>query len=138
MVSIYQQRAGMPDAYIGKINPENGRVYDEKLGPDEYIGSVNYAKKEVHAHKFGPDEYLGRINDKGEVYAHRVGPDTYVARVEADGKIYRHVPRGRDEYVGRVDQMRHPVEGAAAWFLLFAPTFGAEEESTAEQGDDAA
>jgi len=137
MAKIFKHQNNARDEYIGRINAENGRVYSERLGPDKYIASVNYEKGEVHREKFGPDEYIGRVNDDRKIYAHKVGPDDYVARVEKDGKLYSHVALGRDVYVGRVDDMRHPVEAAAAWFLFFADDEVPEAESAAKDSEAA-
>lgn len=121
MAKIYRHRNNAPDEYIGRIEAADGRVYSEKFGPDTYLGRVDYEKGEVHAHQRGPDNYLGRVDDERKIFAHQFGPDEYEARVEKDGKIYRHRRLKTDEYVGRIQEMRHPVEGAAAWFFFFKP-----------------
>lgn len=122
MAKIYRHRNNAPDSYVGKVDAANGRVYGERFGPDEYIGRVEYGKGELYAHKTGPDKYMGRVDDEGHIFAHQFGPDDYVACVDKDGKIYRHVRMGRDAYVGRLEDMRHPVEAAAAWFFFLSPT----------------
>lgn len=119
MIHIYKHRPHQPDEYIGRIDPDNGRLYSTRFGPDKYIGRVNYDESQVYMHRPGPDVYIGRVDDKGHIYAHQFGPDTYVARIEANGKLYRHVPRGLDTYLGRLENMQYFVEGAAAFFLLF-------------------
>ncbi|MBX3059269.1 MAG: hypothetical protein KF770_22600 [Anaerolineae bacterium] len=129
MAKIYRHRNNAPDSYVGKIDPSNGRVYGEQFGPDVYVGRVDYAKGEVYAHQTGPDKYMGRVDEKQRIYAHQFGPDDYVASVENDGKIYRHVRMGRDAYLGRVEDMRHPVEAAAAWFFFLAPALDETDEA---------
>jgi hypothetical protein len=119
MIHIYMHRPRQRDEYVGRIDPDNGRVYSERFGPDKYIGRVDYDESHVYAHRTGPDDYLGRVDKKGYIYGHQFGPDTYIARIEADGKLYRHISHGRDKYLGRLEDMRHPVEGAAAFFLFF-------------------
>ena len=119
MIQIYKHRPGQRDEYVGRVDPDNGRIYSERFGPDQYIGRVDYNESQVYAHRPGPDNYLGRVDKNGHIFAHQFGPDTYVARIEADGKLYRHIPRGRDTYLGRLENMQHLVEGAAAFFLFF-------------------
>jgi hypothetical protein len=129
MIHIYKHRPRRPDEYVGRIDPDNGRIYSERLGPDKYIGRVDYTESQVYAHRPGPDDYLGRVDKSGHIYAHQFGPDAYAARIEADGKLYRHIPHGRDAYLGRLENMRHPVEGAAAFFFFFnEPTATAQHD----------
>jgi hypothetical protein len=134
MSKIYRHRNNAPDSYVGKIDPDNGRVYSEHFGPDTYIGRVDYGNGEVHAHRSGPDKYVGRVDGDGHIYAHQFGPDDYAASVTAEGKIYRHVRMGRDEYVGFVENMHHPVEAAAAWFFFFVPLPDQADEPSGEGG----
>jgi len=137
MAKIFKHQNNARDEYIGRINAENGRVYSERLGPDKRKQHCRHFISNKRSYKFGPDEYIGRVNDDRKIYAHKVGPDDYVARVEKDGKLYSHVALGRDVYVGRVDDMRHPVEAAAAWFLFFADDEVPEAESAAKDSEAA-
>ena len=109
----------LPGVEARIVDPDNGRVYSERLGPDKYIGRIDYDESRVYAHRPGPDAYLGRVDKSGHIYAHQFGPDSYLARIKANGKLYRHVPHKPDVYLGRLENMRHLVEGAAAFFLFF-------------------
>ncbi len=120
MAKIFRHRRLLPDEHVGNIN-DNGQVYREKFGRDEFLGAVDYQEGRVHGHvSFGGDTYLGNINEKGEIHSHKsFGSDDYVARVKEDGSVYRHVSLRPDELLGKVEGMRHPVEGAAAFFFFF-------------------
>ncbi len=119
MAEIFRHIPRGVDQKLGAINPRNGHVFSERLGPNDYIGRVDYQDGKVYRHRFGPDEYLGRVDSDGRVYAHRFGPDEYLGRVNADGSLYLHNRLARDDYLGTVRGMQHPVEGAAALLLFF-------------------
>lgn len=114
MGKVYRHKPGAPDEYLGRVEPENGKVY---------------------RHRRGPDEYLGRVElDSGKVYSHRLGPDRYVAEVKPSGRIYRHKPGAPDDYLGKVDGLHSLAEGGAAFFLLLQPLV---EGTEIEAGEDA-
>ncbi len=129
MARIYRHIPRAPDQHIGNVDPASGHVYSEQFGPDRYLGRVDYARGHVYHHRFGPDEYLGRVDGRGGVFRHRRGPDEYVGRVAADGRLYRHRRLAPDVYLGHVDDMKHPVEGAAAILFFFLE---ADEREAAE------
>ena len=120
MGKVYRHKRGAPDKYLGRVEPENGKVYHHRPGPDEYLGRVDL--------------------DNGKVYSHRVGPDRYVAEVKSNGRIYRHKPGAPDDYLGRVKDMNSLAEGGAAFFLLLLPVVEGEEieeiEGEAEATED--
>jgi hypothetical protein len=119
MAKIFRHRAMRSDEHVGHID-KDGRVYREKFGPDEYIGRVDFASGKVYAHRTGIDDYLGSVTAEGKIYGHQFGPDKYQASVNAENKIFANKSMARDDYVGWVEEMTHPVEAAAAWFLFFA------------------
>jgi hypothetical protein len=144
MGKVYRHKPGAPDEYLGRVEPENGKVYHHRHGPDERLGHTELDSGRIYRRRLGPDEYLGRVHlDDGKVYSHRIGPDPYVAEVKSDGRIYRHKPGALDDYLGRVEGMHSLAEGGAAYFLLLLPIVeGAEivkvvdeaEDSDADQG----
>lgn len=122
MAEIYQHIPRSPDRKLGTVDAHNGRVTGERFGPDEYIGRVDYDNGKVYRHRrLAADAEIGRVAHDGRIYASRVGPDQYVGRVNNDGRIYRHVALGGDEYLGKVERMQHPVEGAAAMLFFLLP-----------------
>ena len=141
MGKVYRHKPGAPDEYLGRVEPESGKVYSHRHGPDEYLGRVELDSGKVYCHRSGPDEYLGQVRlDDGKVYSHRVGLDRYVAQVKPNGRIYRHVPAAPDDYLGKVENMRSLAEGGAAFFLLLLPiveglALGKAEGSEIETGD---
>ena len=133
MGKVYLHVPGAPDEYLGRVEPENGKVYRHHRGPDEYLGRVELDSGKVYRHRHGPDEYVGRVQlDDGRVYSHRVGPDRYVAEVKANGRIYSHKPISPDDYLGKVERMHSLAEGGAAYWLLLQP---AVEHAPADEGD---
>ena len=133
MIHIYKHRSHRRDEHVGRIDPDNGRIYSDRFGPDKYIGRIDYDESRVYAARPGPDNYLGRVDKNGNIHAHQFGPDTYIARIEEDGKLYRHIPHSPDAYLGRLENMRHPVEGAAAFFLFFnEPTETAQHDDKSD------
>jgi len=122
MGKVYRHKPGAPDEYLGRVEPENGKVYRHRHGPDEYLGRVELESGKVYRHRHGPDKYLGQVRlDDGKVYSHRFGPDRHVAQVKPNGRIYRHKLAALDEYLGKVEDMHSLAEGGAAFFLLLLP-----------------
>ena len=141
MGKVYSHKRGAPDKYLGRVEPENGKVYRHRPGPDEYLGRVDLANGKIYRHRPGLDDYLGEVHlDDGKVYCHRVGPDRYVAEIKSNGRIYRHKPGTPDDYLGRVKDMHSLAEGGAAFFLLLLPVIEGEEiesiEGAAEATED--
>jgi hypothetical protein len=133
MGKVYAHRRGAPDKYLGRVEPENGKVYRHRPGPDQYLGRVDLANGKIYRHRPGPDDYLGEVHlDDGKVFGHRVGPDRYMAEVKANGRVYRHKPGAPDDYLGRVKNMHSLAEGGAAFFLLLMPAIEGEESEEAE------
>ena len=134
MGKVYLHRSGAPDLYIGRTDPDSGRVHRHRPGRDEYLGRVGLDTGKVHRHYPGPDEYVGRVDLKdGKVYSHRPGPDRYVAEAKRGGRVYRHKATAPDEYVGRVDGLNSLAEGGAAFLLLMMPALAAAK---LEAGDE--
>jgi hypothetical protein len=135
---VYRHRAGAPDEYLGRIEPDSGKVYHHRHGPDEYLGRVELDTGKVYRHRVGPDEYLGRVRlDDGQIYSHRVGPDQRMAEVKLNGRIYRYEFLAPDDYLGRVEEMHSLAEGGAAFFLLLLPAVeGAEVEKAVEPEEE--
>ncbi len=127
MARIYRHIPRRPDQAVGTIEASSGKVYEERLGPDRPVGRVDYAQGKVYELRFGPDSEVGRVDDQGRVYASRFGRDRYVGRVEEDGRFFRHVRLAADEYLGKVAEMQHRVEGGAALLLFFGVADDAEE-----------
>ena len=113
MGKVYRHKPSAPDEYLGRVEPESGKVYRHRLGPDEYLGQVHL--------------------DDGEVYSHRLGPDQYVAKVKSNGRIYGHKSIAPDDYLGKVEGMHSLAEGGAAFFLLLLPVI---EGTEIEAGED--
>ncbi len=132
MGKVYRHKPGAPDEYLGRVEPENGKVYRHRHGPDEYLGRVELDSGKVYRHRHGHDEYLGQVHlDDGEVYSHRIGLDRYVAEVKPNGRIYRHKPDAPDDYLGKIKDMHSLAEGGAAFFLLLLPLIeGVEVEAS--------
>ena len=131
MGKVYLHKPGAPDEYLGRVEPENGKVFRHRHGPDEYLGRVELDSGKVYRHRHGPDEYVGQVDlADGKVCSHRLGPDRHVAEVRPNGRIYRHKPLAADDYLGRVEGMHSLAEGGAAFFLLLLPVVeGAEVEA---------
>jgi hypothetical protein len=90
-----------PDKYMGRVNLENGKIYDASLVPEKYIGRVDLRNGKVYQSKFGPDEYLGQVDDRG--------------------RMFYHLPLKRDPYLGKVEKMTALAHGGAAYLLLIMP-----------------
>jgi hypothetical protein len=91
MGKVYRHKPGALDEYLGRVEPESGKVYLHRRGPDEYVGRAELDSGKVYRYRHGPDEYLGHVHlDNGEIYSHRLGLDRYVARVKSNGHIYGH------------------------------------------------
>ena len=132
MGKIYRHKPGAPDEYLGRVEPDSGKVYRHRHGPDEYVGRVELDSGKVYRHRHGHDEYLGQVHlDDGEVYRHRIGLDRYVAEIKPNGRIYRHKPGAPDDYLGKIKDMHSLAESGAAFFLLLLPLIeGVEVEAS--------
>ena len=56
MGKVYRHKPGAPDEYLGRVEPDNGKVYRHRHGPDEYVGRVELDSGKVYRHRVGPDE----------------------------------------------------------------------------------
>ncbi|MCK6626495.1 MAG: hypothetical protein L6R45_15125 [Anaerolineae bacterium] len=115
MAKIYEHIELAPDVMIGRID-EAGRVYYEEEGEGEYIGRIDYEQGEV----FDEDEgYMGWIEENGDIYGSYEEGDERLGRVADDGKLYLYDEGDAEVYVGQVTEMKHKADGAAAVLFFF-------------------
>jgi len=120
MAKIYRTHPGMPDEYLGWIDPHTGKVFQTRFGKDTHIGNIDAVGGRISLACFCPDDYIGRVNmENGKVYHHHIGMDEYVGSVKPDGEVYRHIPFTQGEFLGKVIEMTSLAEGGAALLLFF-------------------
>ena len=129
--AVYLQKPSAPDLLVGRVD-EEGKVYavdPQMLGkaPDRYLGRVNLENGKVYDTSKVPEKYLGRVDlNNGKVYLAKLGPDEYLGQVEESGRMYYHLPLKRDPFLGKVEKMTSLAHGGAAYLLLVLPRM--EEE----------
>ena len=120
MAKIYGETGPGAEELIAHVD-ENGRlyVYVDDDG-EECVGYVDYNSEEVYDLD---DDLLGWIEEDGVVIlndedADDDDVDLAIGAVAKDGRLFIYVSEEGDQAeVGRIAEMKHPVEGAAA--LLF-------------------
>ena len=116
MANVYGEVAPGQEELIARFDDE-GRLYVKIDDVEEYIGYVDYDSGEVYDMD---DELIGWIEENGSVILSNENEEEEyeIGFVDEDANMFIYISEdGEKEAVGRIEEMKHPVEGAAA--LLF-------------------
>jgi len=134
MKKVTLHKALAIDPTLGRVD-EDGKVYQvtEPRKPESYVGRIDLNTGKVYDASATPERILGRVEANGKVYLDALGRDEYLGTVREDGRLYHHKQLARDEYLGQVQEMGHVYFGGAAFLLLVAPAWQAEQQKTDEK-----
>lgn len=115
MSQVFGEIGPGEEALIGRFD-DNGRLYVLVEEFEELIGTTDYRSGKVYDLD---GDLFGWIDDEGYVIVNDGGDDELViGAVDENGGLFIFVTEDGDrEQIGRVADMKHPAEGAAA--LLF-------------------
>jgi hypothetical protein len=132
MATIFEHISLSPDNKLGHIN-EDGEIYGfmEDSGEEEYIGRVDYDEGVVYLLDEDEEIAMGWVDENKNIIASFEDEDVEIGFVKDNGDLHYYVDEDDAPYIGRVDGMTDPVEGAAAMLIFFE-----FEEEFEEEDDD--
>ena len=120
MATIREHVRFSPDDDLGQIN-KDGEIfgYLEATGEKEYIGRVDYDEGIVFLFDEDTEIALGWVDERNRVIASFEEEDIHIGDVKSNGDLYYYIDDNDSQYVGKVEEMTDPVEGAAALLIFF-------------------
>ena len=124
MATIYEHVPLNPDNKLGFIT-DAGDIfgYMEHTNQEEYVGRVDYEEGLVCMLDEDEDEdteiVLGWIDEDANIIASFENGDVIIGYVKDNGDLHYYIDENDAPYVGKVSDMRDPVEGAAAMLIFF-------------------
>lgn len=120
MATIYEHVSLSPDTKLGRIN-EDGEIFGflEDSGEEEYIGRVDYDEGTVCLLDEDTEIVLGWIDENAHIIASFEDGDVEIGYVSDNGDLHYYIDENDAPRVGRVTDMKDPVEGAAALLIFF-------------------
>ncbi|RMF05790.1 MAG: hypothetical protein D6768_00530 [Chloroflexi bacterium] len=105
---------------LGTID-ESGDIYGvlEDSGEQEYVGHVDYDEGVVYLNDGDEEVGMGWVDEGGRVVASFEDEDVELGYVAENGDLFFFADEENSIRVGQVQDMRHPVEGAAAMLIFF-------------------
>ena len=123
MATIYEHVPLNPDNKLGYIT-DDGDIfgYVEHTNQEEYVGHVDYEEGIVCL--LDDDEkdaeiVVGWIDDDSNIIASFENGDIVIGYVKENGDLHYYIDDDDAPYVGKVADMKDPVEGAAALLIFF-------------------
>ena len=113
-----------PDNKLGFIT-DDGDIfgYMEHTNQKEYVGRVDYEEGLVCLLDDDEEEdteiVLGWIDEDANIIASFENGDIVIGYVKENGDLHYYIDENDAPYVGKVSDMRDPVEGAAALLIFF-------------------
>ena len=120
MATVREHARFSPDDDLGYIN-DDGEIfgYLEKTGEKEYIGRVDYDEGVVYLFDDDTEIALGWVDERNRVIASFEEEDIHIGDVKSNGDLYYYIDDNDSQYIGKVEEMTDPVEGAAALLIFF-------------------
>ena len=124
MATIHEHVPLNPDNKLGFIT-DDGDIfgYMEHTGQEEYVGRVDYEEGLVCMLDEDEEEdteiVLGWIDEDANIIASFENGDVIIGYVKENGDLHYYIDENDAPYVGKVSDMRDPVEGAAALLIFF-------------------
>ncbi len=120
MATIFEHISLSPDSKLGHIN-QDGEIfgYVEDSGEEEYIGRVDYEEGVVYLLDEDEEIAMGWVDENKNIIASFEDEDVEIGFVKDNGDLHYYIDEDDAPYVGRVDGMTDPVEGAAALLIFF-------------------
>lgn len=120
MATIFEHIRLGRDSKLGFIN-EDGGIYGfrEDTDEEEYVGRVDYDEGVVYLLDEDSEVALGWIDDNNNIVASFEDEDIEIGYVKENGDLYYYIDENDAEYIGRVEDMSDPAEGAAALLVFF-------------------
>ena len=131
MATIHEHVPLSPDNKLGFIT-DDGDIfgYMEHNNQEEYVGRVDYEEGLVCLLDDNEEEdteiVLGWIDEDANIIASFENGDIVIGYVKDNGDLHYYIDENDAPYVGKVSDMRDPVEGAAALLIFFE--FEVEDE----------
>lgn len=123
MPEIYRHRRLLPDIHLGTIDKRD-RIYFTDM-PKLELGRIDYQRGKLRGPVPGMEPDLVRVDDENRILLILPdGSEHPLGYVKADGRIYKRSRFWFDHYVGYVEEMRHPIEAAAAMVFFLMPMIG--------------
>ena len=124
MATIHEHIPLNPDNKLGHIT-DSGEIfgYVEHTNQEEYVGRVDYEEGLVCLLDDDEEEdteiVVGWIDEDANIIASFENGDVVMGYVKENGDLHYYIDENDAPYVGKVSDMRDPVEGAAALLIFF-------------------
>jgi glucan-binding YG repeat protein len=130
MATIYEHIRFEKDTKLGFIN-QDGEIfgYLEDSGEEEFVGRIDYDDSVVYLLDEDEEIAMGWLDDENKIIASFEEEDIVIGYVKENGDLYYYVDDNDAQYIGRVDDMSDPVEGAAALLIFFEFEEEVDDES---------